>query len=275
MSETVHERSEKFATFDDNNLFCSHCMQLYKTMLGLHANAPVHLTLLAEITYCLCDLRRHGKTKRKVFFVFYFLQIEEKQVSSLVGQSCDKKKKTSSFWIMVKVFCPHGVKSSEGYYYEDRNLGETRLEVLWGYYMNEPPFCFVLSRDSAQRDSVPARKVGHRRCWFSGWHYSSWIFFQVIIPVSVVLASLLHSSLSEPLKFLAIGDWGDNDGNQYQVARAMAAWAETRQPIFILTLGDNFYPSGVESTEDVKWDINWQMVRLTLYKTNVFFPRKS
>ena len=50
---------------------------------------------------------------------------------------------------------------------------------------------------------------------------------------------------AESLRFVAIGDWGDDDGNQYEVAAGLAAWSDIYKPEFVLSLGDNFYPEGV------------------------------
>ena len=67
-------------------------------------------------------------------------------------------------------------------------------------------------------------------------------------------------TVSESLRFVAIGDWGDDDGRQYEVAAAMAQWAEVYRPEFVMSLGDNFYPEGVVSVNDTKWFSHWQFV---------------
>jgi hypothetical protein len=54
-----------------------------------------------------------------------------------------------------------------------------------------------------------------------------------------------------PLQFLAIGDWGRNGADhQLQVARTMGKWATEHPNQFIISTGDNFYPSGVISEHD-------------------------
>jgi hypothetical protein len=56
---------------------------------------------------------------------------------------------------------------------------------------------------------------------------------------------------SYPLQFLAIGDWGRNGADhQLQVARQMGRWASEHPNQFIISTGDNFYPSGVISEHD-------------------------
>jgi len=41
---------------------------------------------------------------------------------------------------------------------------------------------------------------------------------------------------------------------QSQVASAMSEYGEAFKPQFILSLGDNFYPNGIDSLEDPKID---------------------
>ena len=67
-------------------------------------------------------------------------------------------------------------------------------------------------------------------------------------------------TVSESLRFVAIGDWGDDDGRQYEVAAAMAEWADVYHPEFVMSLGDTFYTEGVVSVNDTKWFTHWQFV---------------
>ncbi|KAL4420414.1 hypothetical protein ABPG75_010070 [Micractinium tetrahymenae] len=56
---------------------------------------------------------------------------------------------------------------------------------------------------------------------------------------------------SYPVSFFAIGDWGREGGeNQTQVAELMGKVAEAKPPQFVVSVGDNFYPHGLSSTED-------------------------
>jgi len=55
------------------------------------------------------------------------------------------------------------------------------------------------------------------------------------------------------LRFLVIGDWGTGRPDQHAVAEAMALRARTEPVSFILTVGDNFYESGVKDTNDPLW----------------------
>lgn len=61
-------------------------------------------------------------------------------------------------------------------------------------------------------------------------------------------------------RFLVIGDMGTGRDDQRLVAAQMAARAE-REPVdFMLTLGDNFYPAGVESVDDAKWQTHFEQI---------------
>jgi len=59
--------------------------------------------------------------------------------------------------------------------------------------------------------------------------------------------------LEPVVTFLAVGDTGSGDAAQLAVARAMAEKAERSGADFVLLLGDNFYPRGVESVSDPLW----------------------
>jgi acid phosphatase len=54
-------------------------------------------------------------------------------------------------------------------------------------------------------------------------------------------------------RFFAFGDSGTGGKGQRRVAAGLAARARKTPPDFLLLLGDNFYPSGVESIDDPQW----------------------
>jgi len=64
-----------------------------------------------------------------------------------------------------------------------------------------------------------------------------------------------------PVHFMAIGDWGRNGADhQLPVARQMGKWATENPNDFILSLGDNFYPSGVTSEHDPLWHYSYENI---------------
>lgn len=64
-----------------------------------------------------------------------------------------------------------------------------------------------------------------------------------------------------PLHFLAIGDWGRNGADhQVHVAKQMGKWATDHPNNFIISVGDNFYPSGIASEHDPLWHYSFENV---------------
>lgn len=65
----------------------------------------------------------------------------------------------------------------------------------------------------------------------------------------------------QPASFLAIGDWGRRgERDQRAVAAAMAATADEVGSRFVLSMGDNFYPAGVQSVTDPNWKQSFEDV---------------
>lgn len=65
-----------------------------------------------------------------------------------------------------------------------------------------------------------------------------------------------------PVRILAFGDFGEQAsrgaGEQRALARAMSAFHADHPFDFGLTLGDNFYPEGLSSPEDPRWESQWE-----------------
>lgn len=63
------------------------------------------------------------------------------------------------------------------------------------------------------------------------------------------------------LHFIAVGDWGRNGADhQVQVAQQMGKWATDHPNDFIISTGDNFYPSGVVSEHDPLWYYSFENI---------------
>ncbi len=61
--------------------------------------------------------------------------------------------------------------------------------------------------------------------------------------------------------FLVMGDWGRNGSEQQQaVARQMRSTAAAIDAEFIISVGDNFYPNGVQSVQDPQWKYSFEEV---------------
>lgn len=55
------------------------------------------------------------------------------------------------------------------------------------------------------------------------------------------------------VRFIAMGDTGKGNPGQYQVGQAIGTLCQSQGCDFVVLLGDNFYPSGVDSTTDPLW----------------------
>jgi predicted MPP superfamily phosphohydrolase len=67
------------------------------------------------------------------------------------------------------------------------------------------------------------------------------------------------------LVFFVLGDWGRNgEYNQTDVAESMRKTASQFGPEFVISTGDNFYTTGVASTQDPQWMTSFENV----YKGN-------
>lgn len=63
------------------------------------------------------------------------------------------------------------------------------------------------------------------------------------------------------LPFIVMGDWGRNgEYHQKAVARQMSSVAATADATFVVAAGDNFYPSGVQSTRDIQWTSSFENI---------------
>jgi hypothetical protein len=76
-------------------------------------------------------------------------------------------------------------------------------------------------------------------------------FFQRPPPVFAVKPA------AEPIRVLAFGDFGDGGEPQKRVAAAMLRYHQRTSFDFAITLGDNFYPSGMNSPTDPRWQTWW------------------
>lgn len=65
----------------------------------------------------------------------------------------------------------------------------------------------------------------------------------------------------DALSFIAMGDFGRAGGYfQKEVAYAMGEIGELFGVDFIVSVGDNFYPNGVQSTEDYHWQASYEAI---------------
>lgn len=76
-----------------------------------------------------------------------------------------------------------------------------------------------------------------------------------------LLAADVADTPAGSLNFLVFGDWGRHgETDQVDVATQMGITANTLQPQFIISVGDNFYEDGVASTSDPQWQTSFEDV---------------
>lgn len=81
--------------------------------------------------------------------------------------------------------------------------------------------------------------------------YSPAIFSQ---SADTIRKNLQLTINKKALNFIAMGDWGRNgEYKQREVANQMGITAKALGTDFFIATGDNFYPSGVASTQDHRW----------------------
>ena len=61
------------------------------------------------------------------------------------------------------------------------------------------------------------------------------------------------------VRFIAMGDGGEGNTNQYQNAAAIKTLCESKGCEFVLYLGDNFYNDGVESVDDEQFQTKFEL----------------
>jgi hypothetical protein len=66
--------------------------------------------------------------------------------------------------------------------------------------------------------------------------------------------AVASTGITDSVTFIVIGDWGtEGSGNQKAIADQMDIQSRKFNAQFIITTGDNFYPVGVEGTDDPHW----------------------
>ncbi|MFN4985959.1 MAG: metallophosphoesterase, partial [Ignavibacteria bacterium] len=73
------------------------------------------------------------------------------------------------------------------------------------------------------------------------------------------LASFAHV-IEPPFSFLIVGDWGTGGALQKRVAKGMMSVSKASGARFVLSTGDNIYPSGVSSASDPQWKTKYESI---------------
>lgn len=92
-------------------------------------------------------------------------------------------------------------------------------------------------------------KTSRTRNVFSQWTGKSLLLLLLLVPFGFLNAPVDRTASAQSsgvITFAAIGDYGSDDQHELDVANLVKSW----NPEFIITLGDNNYPSGEASTID-------------------------
>lgn len=87
------------------------------------------------------------------------------------------------------------------------------------------------------------------------------VFIVAVIILTAALVVVFGKVGAPSITFVVIGDWGRRgQQDQKTVANAMAEYCETRSCSFVVSTGDNFYTTGVISTQDPHWNQSFESV---------------
>ncbi|MFN0087870.1 MAG: metallophosphoesterase [Blastocatellia bacterium] len=110
-----------------------------------------------------------------------------------------------------------------------------------------------LEKERAGGDAAALRKVAEEQeRWISLVRGTMLPAFMRVPPKQFALAPE-----EKPIRVLAFGDFGTGSKEQKQTAAAMLRFHGQTPFDFAVTLGDNFYGSGMESTADPRWKSWW------------------
>ena len=78
---------------------------------------------------------------------------------------------------------------------------------------------------------------------------------------NILADSAKKENKTKSLHFTVFGDWGRNgEDNQRETANELGIVSRIFKPSFIVSTGDNFYPSGVRSTRDYNWLASYEQI---------------
>ena len=80
---------------------------------------------------------------------------------------------------------------------------------------------------------------------------------------NIILIFLKLNLILSDISFISIGDWGIINNDQYKTSLSAREYAKSKNSSFIITLGDNFYETGVTNISDNLWN--------TVYKNNPIY----
>lgn len=140
----------------------------------------------------------------------------------------------------------------------DAGVSLLAVETLRGIRMNEIGKLLASRLEAARRagDQTAVKQLAaEQERWIS-------------IENATMLPSFLRASpplfslkaAEQPIRVVAFGDFGTGSEAQKQVAAAVLKYHRQTPFDFGVTLGDNFYPVGMESPGDPRWATQWEQL---------------
>eukprot|EP01023_Acetabularia_acetabulum_P008661 TRINITY_DN1377_c0_g1_i7.p1 TRINITY_DN1377_c0_g1~~TRINITY_DN1377_c0_g1_i7.p1 ORF type:complete len:359 (+),score=35.19 TRINITY_DN1377_c0_g1_i7:205-1281(+) len=94
----------------------------------------------------------------------------------------------------------------------------------------------------------------------------------LVVSLTIAISALLIAGRKtcQGVRFFVIGDWGRNGSfSQRELGAYMNTVAEKFQPEFIISTGDNFYPSGLSSADDPQFSSSFMQIYKGSYLKDV------
>lgn len=140
----------------------------------------------------------------------------------------------------------------------DAGVSLLAVEILRGIRTNEISRLLTARLEAARRagDQVAVKQLaGEQERWISVENATMLpSFLRVSPPVFSLKAT------EQPVRVVAFGDFGTGSEGQKQVAAAVLKYHRLTPFDFGITLGDNFYPVGMESPGDPRWATQWEQL---------------
>jgi len=118
------------------------------------------------------------------------------------------------------------------------------------------------TRDGAARDKL-VRDIERHQVFALGQNLPH--FFREAPPVFTV-----KPDRRGQVRVLAFGDFGDGSARQRTMAEAMQRYHAKKPFTFAVTVGDNFYPTGMSGPDDPRWDRDFKRMYGPMHV--VFYP---
>jgi len=190
----------------------------------------------------------------------FLIALLEKEQSAKVRSSIIRSWRSQSHWRANPGIYPALAKliASD----PDAGVSLLAVETMRGIRMNEIGRLVAARLEAARRagDQAAVRQIAaEQERWIS---IENATMLPAFLRASPPVFSL--KSAEQPVRVVAFGDFGTGSEAQKQVAAAVLKYHRQTPFDFGITLGDNFYPVGMESPGDPRWATQWEQLYQSL-----------